>query len=94
YSESKSFSDAEKLVLKAKILSNVGIFEPEIHFYDNWGQVRKVSMVSTPFLDYYLALISTSENLAIVELYIVPMISFVWLGSALMILGEILRLRK
>lgn len=94
YWDSKTFSDAEKLVLKAKILSSVGTFEPEVHFYNNWGQVKKVSIISTPFLDYYLALISTNEDSASIEFYIVPMISLVWLGSASMILGAILILRR
>ncbi|MFN3383918.1 MAG: cytochrome c biogenesis protein CcsA [Archaeoglobaceae archaeon] len=94
YWDSETFSDAEKFVLRVKILSNVGVFEPEIQFYDNWGQVRKVSIVSTPFLDYYLALVSIEENSAKVEFYVVPMISLVWLGSALMVLGSILRFRK
>lgn len=92
YWGSRTFSDAEKIVLKATISSNVGTFEPEIHVYDNWGKVGRVSIISTPFFDYYLALSSLNGSV-VVEFYLVPLISLVWLGSALMILGAILRSR-
>ncbi len=85
--------DGEKLVLRAKIESKYGIFEPEIHFYDNWGRVSKVSIISTPFLDYYLAIRSLSQDSIIIEFYVVPLIILVWLGSVFIIFAGILRLR-
>ncbi|MEM4702261.1 MAG: cytochrome c biogenesis protein CcsA, partial [Archaeoglobaceae archaeon] len=88
-----SFFDGEKFTTRVKILSSVGTFEPEIHFYDNWGQVKKISIISTPFLDYYLAVNSVSQDLIVIEFYKVPMISFVWIGSALLILAEMIRFR-
>lgn len=94
YTDSKIVSDLEKMVIKARIQSEVGIFEPEVHFYENWGEVRKVAIISTPFFDYYLALNFVSENYSKVEVYKVPMISFVWIGSILLVAGAILRLKR
>lgn len=86
--------DGEKLILKASIESKFGTFEPEIHLYENWGHVSKVSIISTPFFDYYMAVKSLSGHSVTIEFYRVPLILFVWLGSLLMIFTAILRLRS
>ncbi|MCS7119226.1 MAG: cytochrome c biogenesis protein CcsA [Archaeoglobaceae archaeon] len=94
FQNSSILHDGEKSILKVRISSKIGIFEPEIHFYDNWEPLKKVSIIMTPFYDYYVALNSFSEDFIIIEFYRVPLIIFVWIGSLLMLVGAILGARK
>ncbi len=76
----------EKTIVRAKILSSLGLIEPEIHVYPQ-STVSKVYIIGNPFLDYYFAMKSAGSNSVELEFYRVPLISLVWLGSALLILG-------
>lgn len=78
----------EKTVIKAEILSSLGEIEPEMHIYPQ-STVSKVYIISNPLWDYYFAMNRVSQNFAELEFYRVPLISLVWLGSILLILGLI-----
>lgn len=78
----------EKTVIKVEILSSIGKIEPEMHIYPQ-STVSKVSIISNPLMDYYFAIKFIGKNFVEVEFYKVPLISFVWLGSLLLILGLI-----
>ncbi len=78
----------EKTIVKAKILSSLGIIEPEIHVYPQ-STVSKVFIISTPLMDYYFAMKSAGTDFVEIEFYRVPLIALVWLGSALLIFGLI-----
>ncbi|MEM4156531.1 MAG: hypothetical protein QXQ38_07405, partial [Archaeoglobaceae archaeon] len=49
----------------------------------------KVYIISNPFIDYYFAMNRVSQSFVELEFYRVPLISLVWLGSILLILGLI-----
>jgi len=51
--------------------------------------VNNVEIISTPLFDYYLALKGISEdfNTITIDLYIIPLISFVWAGFYLLMIG-------
>lgn len=76
----------EKTIVRARILSPLGTIEPEIHVYPQ-STVSRVFIISTPVMDYYFAMKRAGSDFAEIEFYKVPLIAFVWLGSALLILG-------
>ncbi|MEM4944984.1 MAG: cytochrome c biogenesis protein CcsA [Archaeoglobaceae archaeon] len=83
-----SYRTPEKTIIKAEILSSLGVIEPEMHIYPQ-STVSKVYIISNPFLDYYFAMNRVSQSFVELEFYRVPLISLVWLGSILLILGLI-----
>lgn len=89
--------DEEKIVYTAVVNSDVGTFYPKIVQYKIARSERTVSSVeilSTPLVDYYLALEGLGMGNARAKFYIVPMINLVWLGSALLLFGVLTTLRK
>ncbi|MEM1578847.1 MAG: cytochrome c biogenesis protein CcsA [Archaeoglobaceae archaeon] len=78
--------DEEKTILKAKITSDIGIIEPELLIYPRTS-IPRVYVINTPLMDYYFAIRDVGENYVKLEFYKVPLISFVWLGSILILIG-------
>jgi cytochrome c-type biogenesis protein CcmF len=76
----------EKTIVKAKILSSLGVIEPEVHVYPQ-STVSKVFIISSPLMDHYFAMKSAGSNFVEIEFYRVPLIALVWLGSSFLILG-------
>ncbi len=88
--------DAEKFTVTAKVASDLGVLEPKMKVYKIERRERTVSsveIVSTPLFDYYFAIESFGEDFssAKAKFFVVPLISFVWLGSAAITVGAILR---
>lgn len=91
------FEDPEKYIIAAKI--NVyengelqGVLEPKQLFYKLNRQDRVVSTVeilSQPAKDIYIAMGGMTGHFegAYFEVYIVPLVSLVWVGSILMMTG-------
>ena len=87
--------DPEKFTITTHIrLENVGEVDPKLYVYKIERDQRIVSSVelqSLPWLDYYIALrqVSSDFSHAVIDLYIVPLILLVWIGSAMMLVGSI-----
>lgn len=84
-----------EVVAKINIYKNgqfVGTATPSTKFYNLMREDRVVSgvdILSTPFKDYYVAMSGFSQNQVFLEVHLIPLVSMVWLGSALMILGGV-----
>ncbi len=94
--------DPEKFeaIAKIEVYENgrlVAVLEPTQKVYKLTREDRVVSGVAietTPLKDYYVALSSVGRDFVFVELYVVPLVSFVWLGSIAMIVGGVISARK
>ncbi|AEA47982.1 heme lyase CcmF/NrfE family subunit [Archaeoglobus veneficus] len=94
--------DEEKfcIISKVEIYENgelQGVTYPKLIFYKLMRQDRVVSsveIISQPFRDLYIAMggVSKDGSRAYFEFYVVPLVSFVWLGSMLIIAGGIVAL--
>jgi len=88
--------DYEKLTVVAKIQTPYGVVHPAYVIYKIERKERGVSsveIVSYPWKDEYFAItdFDLKKKSAVLEHYTIPLISCVWLGSALMVAGVILR---
>lgn len=91
------FDDEEKftIVSHVEIYENgrlQGLAHPKLIFYKLMRRDRVVSsveIISQPFRDLYIAMggVSRDGSKAYYEFYVVPLISFVWLGPLLIIAG-------
>ncbi|WP_202319262.1 cytochrome c biogenesis protein CcsA [Archaeoglobus neptunius] len=90
--------DAEKFTVYSKISTPYGEITPKVLIYKIDREDRRVSTVSVisyPWMDHYFAITSfdLKSGSVTIEYYRVPLILAVWVGSALMIAGEMFRLR-
>ena len=91
------YEDHEKSVVECtvEVYENgklEAVLKPKQLFYKLVRQDRVVSgvdIVSKPLKDYYIAMSGFGENYVFVEFYVAPLISFVWIGSAMMIAGGV-----
>ncbi|MEM0331439.1 MAG: cytochrome c biogenesis protein CcsA [Archaeoglobaceae archaeon] len=88
--------DAEKYTFTVQIESKVGNFSPKMYVYKTERQNKVVSAVDirSDFLkDYYVAVKSVDVNLksAVINFYVVPLVSLVWLGAAVTFIGIIVK---
>ncbi|ADC65012.1 cytochrome c assembly protein [Ferroglobus placidus DSM 10642] len=96
------YEDEEKSVVEATVEvfekgELVATLQPKQLFYKLMRQDRVVSGVdieSKLTKDYYMALSGFSKDYVFVEFYVVPLVSFVWIGSTLMIVGGIISASK
>ena len=72
----------------------IGVMHPKLVIYNLMRSdriVASVDIISMPFEDIYIAMGSVTENgVASFEFYVVPLVSFVWIGSLLIVAGGIL----
>ncbi len=72
----------------------VGVMHPKLIIYNlmrNDRIVASVDIISLPLYDLYIAMGGVTETgIASFEFYIVPLVSFVWIGSILIILGGLI----
>ncbi len=72
----------------------IGVMHPKLVIYNLMRSdriVASVDIISMPFQDIYIAMGSVTESgIASFEFYIVPLVSFVWIGSLLIVAGGIL----
>ena len=72
----------------------VGVMHPKLIIYNLMRSdriVASVDIISSPLEDIYIAMGGVSQQgVASFEFYIVPLVSFVWIGSVLIIAGGIL----
>ncbi len=72
----------------------VGVMHPKLVIYNlmrNDRIVASVDIISLPLYDLYIAMGGVTETgIASFEFYIVPLVSFVWIGSILIILGGLI----
>ncbi|MDI3498581.1 cytochrome c biogenesis protein CcsA [Archaeoglobus sp.] len=87
--------DAEKYTLTAIVKTPDGVIAPKVYFYKVAGnnRVSSVEIIPTVLWDNYYSIKSfdLDNNVVTLEYYRVPLINAVWLGSALMLLGALLR---
>lgn len=88
--------DYEKFTVVSKIQTPYGVVYPKYVIYKIERKERGVSsveIVSYPWMDEYFAItgFDLEKRSVVLEHYTVPLISCVWLGSALMVVGIILR---
>ena len=77
--------------------ATLGILKPALFLHRNQPKpIAEVDLFVRPLKDIYLALggISEDESIAEVVLTVTPLISFVWFGGIVMIIGTVLCLRK
>mgnify|MGYP000026505872 FL=1 len=89
----KDEHDKIEVIAEISIYRN-GNFEgeamPSTKFYNLQREDRVVggvAILSKPFLDYYIAMGGFNQNGIFVEFHVIPLISLVWAGSALMMIG-------
>jgi len=97
YRDNQMVDEHDKLVVTAVVEvyrgdELVGVCKPHLKVYKLNRQDRVVSSVeilSKPTHDIYIAASGFSEDLkkVFIELYVVPLISFVWVGSVVMMAG-------
>jgi cytochrome c-type biogenesis protein CcmF len=86
--------DPEKFTVITSIrLENVGEVYPKLYVYKIERDQRVVSgveLLSLPWMDYYIALreVSNDFSYAVIDLYLVPLILLVWIGSTMMLAGS------
>ncbi len=72
----------------------IGVMHPKLVIYNlmrNDRIVASVDIISMPLQDIYIAMGSVTESgIASFEFYVVPLVSFVWIGSLLIVAGGIL----
>lgn len=91
-------ADIEGVVTTVKVYDGeklIGNLRPSLFLHNNQPKpIAEVDLDIKPFKDIYLALagVSSSDNRADFKFYINPLISWVWLGGLIMILGAILAL--
>ncbi len=72
----------------------LGVMHPKLIIYNlmrNDRIVASVDIISLPFEDIYIAMGGVTETgIASFEFYVVPLVSFVWIGSILIILGGLI----
>jgi len=72
----------------------IGVMHPKLIIYNlmrNDRIVASVDIISLPFEDIYIAMGGVSQQgVASFEFYVVPLVSFVWIGSILIIVGGLL----
>ena len=89
------YKDEEKSVVEAIVEvfeggKHAATLQPKQLFYKLMRQDRVVSGVdieSKLTKDYYMAISGFGKDYVFVEFYIVPLVSFVWIGATLMIIG-------
>lgn len=92
--------DAEKITVYSKVeIEDVGVLKPKQYIYKidrNERVTSSVELISYPWFDYYLAIRGFSNDFSsvTVDFYLVPLISLVWVGFALMFVGVLGRLGK
>ncbi len=93
--------DAEKFTVVSKVkVDDLGIVTPKMYIYKIEREEKSISsveLISYPWMDYYIAVRSFSRDFtsAVVDFYIVPLISLVWIGSAAILAsGAVLAARK
>ncbi len=89
----KDSAEKTEVVALISILNN-GNFEgkvtPSTKFYNLQREDRVVggvAILSKPLLDYYIAMSGFKQGSVFIEFHIIPLISLVWIGSALMMIG-------
>ncbi len=97
FTDIQMFQDEQKYIVVStiKVYENgelQGTLEPKQLYYKLQRQNRLVSTVeilSQPHRDIYVAMGGTTEHFqgAFFEVYTIPMVTFVWIGSILMIVG-------
>jgi cytochrome c-type biogenesis protein CcmF len=72
----------------------IGVMHPKLEIYNiinNYKVVASVDIISMPLQDIYIAMGGVTETgIASFQFYVVPLISFVWAGSILIITGGVL----
>ena len=72
----------------------IGVMHPKLEIYNiinNYRVVASVDIISMPLQDIYIAMGGVTETgIASFQFYVVPLISFVWAGSLLIIAGGVL----
>ncbi len=72
----------------------IGVMHPKLVIYNlmrNDRIVASVDIISMPLQDIYIAMGSVTETgIASFEFYVIPLVSFVWIGSILIIVGGVL----
>ena len=89
------YEDEEKSVVEAIVEvfeggKHAATLQPKQLFYKLMRQDRVVSGVdieSKLTKDYYMAISGFGKDYVFVEFYVVPLVSFVWIGATLMIIG-------
>ncbi|QSO52390.1 cytochrome c biogenesis protein CcsA [Alicyclobacillus curvatus] len=72
----------------------IGVLRPSATFYENGNSpTTNVALFSRPLRDLYVVMLGTaSNNEAIFDLHINPMVQFIWYGGYLFILGTLVSL--
>lgn len=88
--------DEEKFTVVSEIKTPYGLVHPKYFIYKVEREERgvaSVELISYPWCDEYFALkdFNLQNKTVILEHYTVPLISFVWLGSILIMVGMVLR---
>ncbi len=94
----KSSPEKTEVVAAISIYSNgklEGVVNPSTKLYNLQREdrvVNGVAILSKPFLDYYIAMSGFNRSSVILELHVIPLVSLVWIGSALMMVGGLVSL--
>lgn len=88
--------DGEKFTIVSEIQTPYGLVYPKYFVYKierKDGGVASVELISYPWGDEYFALkdFNLQNKAVVLEHYTVPLISFVWLGSVLILAGMVVR---
>ena len=84
-----------EVVAKIAIYKNgefIGTVAPSTKFYNLMREDRVVSgvdILTTPLKDYYVAMSGFSQNQVFLEVHLIPLVSLVWIGSVIVLVGGI-----